>query len=122
MSAEVGMPLDLGGLIRARQGEHEPLYERHVNPQMARVLRAIGFDRTWVRGEGALLVDDEGREYLDTLSGWGVFNLGRNHPTVVKAIEDLLALRRANLVQMDAPLLAGLLAEALAARAPAGLT
>lgn len=116
------MPFDLAEVIRARGGEHEALYERHVNPQMARVLRAIGFDRTWVRGEGATVVDAEGREYLDTLAGWGVFNVGRNHPTVARAIADLLALRRANLVQMDAPLLAGLLAEALAARAPAGLS
>lgn len=116
------MPFDLADLIRTRGAEHAALYERRVNPMMARVLRAIGFDRTWVRGDGAVLADAQGREYLDTLSGWGVFNLGRNHPTVVTAIGDLLALRRANLVQMDAPLLAGLLAEALAARAPAGLT
>ncbi len=116
------MGFDIGGLIRSRGADHAALYERYVNPQMARVLRAIGFDRTWVRAEGATLVDADGREYLDTLSGWGVFALGRNHPTVSKAIADLLDLGRANLVQMDAPLLAGLLAEALAARAPAGLT
>jgi len=109
-------------LLRARSAEREALYERHVNPQMAHVLRAIGFNRAWVRGKGAVLFDAEGREYLDTLSGWGVFNLGRNHPTVSRAISDVISLERANLVQMDAPILAGLLAEALAARAPAGLT
>ncbi|HEX7124633.1 MAG TPA: aspartate aminotransferase family protein [Thermodesulfobacteriota bacterium] len=115
------MPFDLAQIVRARAAEHRSLYDRYVNPQMGRVVRALGFDRTWVRAEGAVLVDADGHEYLDTLSGWGVFNLGRNHPTVVKAIADLLALERANLVQMDTPLLAGLLAEALAARAPADL-
>ena len=116
------MPFDLSQIVHARAAEHRSLYERHVNPQLARVVRALGFDRTWVRAEGAVLVDADGHEYLDTLSGWGVFNLGRNHPTVVAAIRDLLALERANLVQMDTPLLAGLLAEALAARAPADVS
>src|SRR6267143_6378870 len=116
------MSFDLSAMIEARSAEREALYERHVNPQMARVLRAIGFDRRWVQGRGAILVDSQGREYLDTLSGWGVFSLGRNHPTIARAITDLVALRAANLVKMDAPLLAGVLAEALAQRAPAGLS
>jgi ornithine--oxo-acid transaminase len=116
------MSFDISSVIEARSAEREALYERHVNPQMSRVLRAIGFDRRWVKGSGAVLVDSQGREYLDTLSGWGVFNLGRNHPTIARAITDLVALKVANLVKMDAPLLAGVLAEALAQRAPAGLS
>jgi ornithine--oxo-acid transaminase len=112
---------DLGQLLRARAGEQYALYERYVNPQMARVLKTIGFDRPYARAEGCLLFDQEGRDYLDMLSGWGVFNLGRNHPVAIKAITDLLALQSPNLVQMDAPLLAGLLAEALVRHAPAGL-
>jgi ornithine--oxo-acid transaminase len=113
--------VDLAQLLRARLGEQYALYERYVNPQMARVLKTIGFDRPYARAEGCLLFDQEGRDYLDMLSGWGVFNLGRNHPSAVKAITDLLALQSPNLVQMDAPLLAGLLAEALVRHAPAGL-
>jgi len=42
----------LSSMIEARSAEREALYERHVNPQMARVLRAIGFDRRWVQGRG----------------------------------------------------------------------
>jgi len=113
--------VDLAQLLRARAGEQYALYERYVNPQMARVLKTIGFDRPYARAEGCLLFDQEGRDYLDMLSGWGVFNLGRNHPAAVKVIADLLALQFPNLVQMDAPLLAGLLAEALIRHAPSGL-
>jgi ornithine--oxo-acid transaminase len=112
---------NLSDLLSARAGEQYALYERHVNPQMARVLKTIGFDRPYARAEGCLLFDREGLEYLDMLSGWGVFNLGRNHPSAIKVIADLLALESPNLVQMDAPLLAGLLAEALVRHAPPGL-
>ena len=115
------MMFDLPRLLRDRASEQYALYERYVNPQMARVLKTIGFDRPYARAEGCLLVDQEGREYLDMLSGWGVFNIGRNHPSAIKVIADLLTLQPANLVQMDAPLLAGLLAEALVRRAPPGL-
>ncbi len=40
----------------------------------------------FVRGEGALLWDAEGREYLDFLCGISVTNLGHCHPRVVEAI------------------------------------
>jgi ornithine--oxo-acid transaminase len=113
--------VDLSQLLRVRAGEQYALYERYVNPQMARVLKTIGFDRPYVRAEGCLLFDHEGRDYLDMLSGWGVFNLGRNHPSAIKVIAELLTLQLPNLVQMDAPLLAGLLAEALVRHAPPGL-
>jgi len=33
------MPFDISSIIDARSAEREALYERHVNPQMARVLR-----------------------------------------------------------------------------------
>ncbi|MEW6324947.1 MAG: aspartate aminotransferase family protein [Nitrospirota bacterium] len=115
------MESNLSKLMRERAAEQYALYERYVNAQMAKVLKTIGFDRTYVRAEGCLLYDQEGRDYLDMLSGWGVFNIGRNHPAATKAIADLLSANTASLVQMDAPLLAGLLAEALVKHAPAGL-
>jgi len=115
------MSFDIQHVIRSRAADRHALYERYVNLQMARVLKTIGFDRNYTRAEGCLLYDDEGRDYLDMLSGWGVFNIGRNHPTAKQAIADLLAMDQPNLVQMDAPLLAGLLAEALVQHAPTGL-
>lgn len=38
----------------------------------------------------AHLYDENGDEYLDLLSGWGVFALGRNHPKVKAALQDVL--------------------------------
>ena len=42
----------------------------------------------FVRGSGMHLFDDEGREYLDFLSGIGVVSLGHCHPALVRAISD----------------------------------
>lgn len=115
------MNFDIQQLLRARAADQYALYERYVNLQMARVLKTIGFDRSYTRAEGCLLYDEQGQDYLDMLGGWGVFNIGRNHPTATKAIAELLLSNSASLVQMDAPLLAGLLAEALVQHAPPGL-
>src|SRR5207237_10241109 len=91
---------------------------RHLNPQLGRIVRTLGFDRRWVRGEGAHLVDARGERYLDLLCGYGVFNVGRNHPDVIAALEDVMAARTANLPQLGLSLLPGLLAEELLERAP----
>lgn len=41
-----------------------------------------------VRGEGAYLWDDEGKQYLDFFSGIGVCNTGHCHPAVVEAVRE----------------------------------
>jgi predicted acetylornithine/succinylornithine family transaminase len=41
---------------------------------------------TFVRGEGSLLWDDNGRQYLDFLGGLAVTSLGHAHPAVADAI------------------------------------
>ncbi|HEX7166267.1 MAG TPA: acetylornithine transaminase [Acidimicrobiales bacterium] len=41
---------------------------------------------TFVRGEGTRLWDDEGRQYLDFLSGLAVTSLGHSHPAVAEAL------------------------------------
>jgi acetylornithine/N-succinyldiaminopimelate aminotransferase len=45
----------------------------------------------FVRGEGALLWDAEGNEYLDFVAGVGVCNVGHCHPAVVQAIQEQAA-------------------------------
>ena len=112
------MSFDLGALIAERRPEKFRLFEQHLNPQALRVLRVLGFDIDYVGAEGAYLFDAGGQRYLDLLSGFGVFALGRNHPTVIRALEQVLHGQLAGLVQLDVSLLAGLLAEQLLARMP----
>ncbi len=112
------MSFDLPELLRARHGEGYALAARHLNPQLPRMLHAIGFDRVYERAEGAYLWDSDGNRYTDFLAGFGVFAAGRNHPVVRKALHDMLDAELADLVQFDAALLPGLLGERLLAKAP----
>ena len=41
---------------------------------------------TLVRGEGARVWDEDGREYLDFVGGWAVNSLGHCHPVVAEAV------------------------------------
>ena len=112
------MAFDLAQLLRDRRGENYELQGKYVNHQVPRVLHAIGFDKIYETAEGCYLTDSDGDRYLDMLAGFGVFALGRNHPVVRKALRDLLDSGLADMVQFDAPLLAGLFAERLLGKAP----
>src|SRR5712692_8392141 len=107
------MSLDIADLFAEREAERYSLHTRHLNEQMVRVLRTIGFDKGFRRGAGQYLYDRNGERYLDLLSGWGVFALGRNHPAVRDALKQTLDSEFPNLVQMDVSALAGVLAERL---------
>jgi ornithine--oxo-acid transaminase len=108
-------------LIATRTGEELALNDRYLNPQMGRILRTLGIDKTWVGGDRAYLIDSAGERYLDLISGYGVFALGRNHPDVIAGVQDVLAAGTANLPQLGVTLLSGVLAEQLLARAPASV-
>jgi ornithine--oxo-acid transaminase len=112
------MGFDIRALIEARSGEGAALHSQHLNAQVPRMLNAIDFDRDLRSATGAWYDDADGNRYLDFLSGFGVFALGRNHPVVRQALQDVLDADLADMVQFDLPLLPGLLAEALLARSP----
>jgi ornithine--oxo-acid transaminase len=115
---ENDLPLDLQALLTKRRNEKFELFERHLNAPLVRVLRVLGYDADYVRGEGPYLFDAKDNRYLDLLSGFGVFACGRNHPAIIRALEQVLHGQMTGLAQMDVSLLAGLLAERLAAHMP----
>jgi ornithine--oxo-acid transaminase len=82
-----------------------------------RVLRTIGFDRTWARAEGAYLYDADGARYLDLLGGFGMYGVGRNNPQVRAALVEALELETPGMLAMGTTALPGLLAEELLALA-----
>ena len=112
------MTFDLAAELAERAGESFSLHEKYLNPAMVRMLKTIGFDRTYVRAQGQYLFDVNGERYLDLLSGFGVFALGRSHPVIKKALSDVLNADLPDLVQLDVSLLAGLLAERLLSHMP----
>ncbi|HET7571792.1 MAG TPA: aspartate aminotransferase family protein [Gaiellaceae bacterium] len=103
----------LAELLAARRGEDLDLWARTINPQFVRVLRTIGFDRTWARADGAYLWDDRGERYLDMLGGFGMYNVGRNNRRIREALVEALDLETPGMLAMGTTLLPGLLAEAL---------
>jgi ornithine--oxo-acid transaminase len=109
---------DIAALFAQREADRFAMHSRHLNEQMVRVLKTIGYDVGFCRGTGQYLYDREGRRYLDLLSGFGVFAIGRNHPAVRTALKNVLDSELPNLVQMDVSTLAGILAERLLSCVP----
>jgi ornithine--oxo-acid transaminase len=115
------MPIDINAIIAETRGKNFELYEEHINPVFVKVLRTLGFNRTWVRGEGAYLWDETGTRYLDFLTNWGVFNFGRRHPAIRNALQQVMDAEFPGWVGFDAPPLAAVLARELVKRMPPGL-
>src|ERR1700734_2461904 len=105
-------------MFSRREPERYALHSRHMNEMMVRVLQTIGYDVGFRSGTGQYLFDREGVRYLDLLSGWGVFGIGRNHPKLREALTGVLSADLPDLVQMDVSPLAGILAERLLRYAP----
>src|SRR3984957_21137772 len=104
---------DAVSMFSEQEPERYALHVRYMNEMMVRVLQTIGYDVGFCRGTGQYLFDRAGVRYLDLLSGWGVFGIGRNHPRLRDALTSVLATNFPNLVQMDVSPLAGILAERL---------
>ena len=113
--------MNLRNRLDEQAGEELELYARTINPQFVRLLRTIGFDRRWARGEGAYLYDADGTRFLDLLGGFGMYNVGRNNPRVRAALVEALELETPGKVQLGISPLPALLAEALLERAPSSL-
>jgi len=109
---------DVADLLELRAQEAMALNQRYLNPQLGRVITTLGFDRDWVSGRGSLLIDRSGQEYLDLLSGYGVFSLGRAHPYVREQLQRVLAADTPSMPQLGVTTLAGVLAEELVKRSP----
>lgn len=115
------MPLDINAILAETRGKNFELFEEYVNPVFVKVLRIIGFNRSWIRGEGAYLWDESGTRYLDFLANWGVFTVGRRHPAIRAALQQVLDSDFPGWVGFDAPPLAAVLARELTTRVPGNL-
>src|ERR1700750_1860701 len=110
--------LDVSEMFEDRQSQRSSMHARHLNEQLVRVLKTIGYDVGFQKGQGQYLFDRDGARYLDLLSGFGVFAIGRNHPALRQALKSVLDSDLPNLVQLDVSTLAGVLAERLLEHVP----
>ena len=86
-----------------------------------KVLRVLGYDIRYTRGQGAYLYDEQGNQYIDCLAGFGTFACGRNHPVIRDALKQVMDLDLPNLPKFGPSALARLLAKQLIELAPEGL-
>jgi len=63
------------------------LYEKHINPGLAGLLRFTGLDKVESHAQGVYVWDTEGKRYLDFLGLYGTLSLGHRHPKVVEAVK-----------------------------------
>jgi len=105
----------------ARVGETFDLASRHLDRSLVDVLRILGFDRQYTSARGSYLFDADGRAYLDLHTGEGFASLGHNDPDVAAVLQAVMAAELVDGVQIHYSPLAGMLAEELSARLPAGL-
>src|ERR1700681_1316033 len=110
--------LDVSEMFADRQAQRSSMHSRHLNEQLVRVLKTIGYDVGFQKGQGQYLFDRDGARYLDLLSGFGVFAIGRNHPVLRETLKSVLDSDLPNLVQLDVSTLAGVLAERLLGYVP----
>ncbi|MEO8032049.1 MAG: aminotransferase class III-fold pyridoxal phosphate-dependent enzyme [Gemmatimonadota bacterium] len=88
----------IGGRIMPEAEQHAFIaetvqsYEQYINrgfiSYRKSVTQAGQFAALEWSGEGSILRDLLGREYIDCLGGYGIFSAGINHPRIVKAVTD----------------------------------
>ena len=118
-----GQPMSLAEK-QAFIAETVQAYEQHVNRGFISYRKAVTeagqFAALEWSGEGALLRDLLGREYIDCLGGYGIFSAGINHPRIIKAVQEQMGRMALNSQELLEPWRAGL-ARLLAAITPGEL-
>lgn len=110
-SAPTTVPLDSAPLAA------HSAYAEYVNPDWVRLLDLLGMNVRYVRCEGTELHAEDGRVFLDFLSGYCVHNTGHNHPAIVEALRQELDRRGPAMLQSHVADTAGELAKELCVRA-----
>lgn len=88
-------------------------YQENVNPQWVRLLNALQMNVRYRRCAGVELHAEDGRRFLDFLSGYCVHNTGHNHPAIVSALQRELGQEGPVMLQSHVSDLAGELAQRL---------
>jgi putrescine aminotransferase len=107
-------PEERQGFIAETVESYEKYYNRGFITYRKAVTEAGQFAALEWSGQGSILRDLLGREYIDCLGGYGIFSAGVNHPRVVKAVTDQIqrmALNSQELLEPWRAALARVLAE-----------
>ncbi len=97
------------------------LYERYMNPVLMAMGKSSGFVKTFVRGDGIHLWDEDDNKYQDFACGAGAVSLGHNHSRVVQAVQSAMSQQTPGFTREAVNPYAASLAEKLITLAPPGL-
>lgn len=93
-------------------------FREHVNPGFLEYRKTVTKDTQFAAVEwsdsGSTFTDVSGKEYIDCLGGFGIYNVGHRNPKVVKAVKDQLnrqALHSQDLLDPLRAMLAKILAD-----------
>ena len=106
--------VDKQAFIAETVESYEKYYNRGFIGYRKSVTEAGQFAALEWSGQGSVLQDLLGREYIDCLGGFGIFSAGVNHPKVLKAVTDQMqrmALNSQELLEPWRAALARVLAE-----------
>jgi putrescine aminotransferase len=108
------------GFIAETVENYASCYNRGILAYRKSVTQAGQFAALEWSGQGSILRDLLGREYIDCLGGYGIFSAGINHPAVVRAVQDQLPRMALNSQELLEPW-RGALARVLADVTPGNL-
>lgn len=93
-------------------------FREHVNPGFLDYRKSVSTDYTSVewKDSGSTFTDIWGKEFIDCLGGYGIYNVGHRHPKVLKAVTDQLKRQALHSQELLDPL------RAFLAKLVAGLT
>ncbi|MBU5674798.1 aspartate aminotransferase family protein [Alkaliphilus sp. MSJ-5] len=111
--------ISLDQALNLEQKDIEENYRQHINLHLTRLLKMLGFNKTFVRAKDMIVWDKNGEEYLDFLGAYGALNIGHNNDTVINALNSISHLP--NLLQSGMHSLPSVLARNLAKITPGDL-
>lgn len=96
-------------------------YGTYINSVLVAVNKSENYDRLYVRAEGMHVWDNEGKEFLDFVGGYGSVNVGHNHPMIIENIKNYISTQLPSILQVAPGYCAAMLAEKLCSILPGGL-
>lgn len=65
-------------------------YTDNISSSYPNYLNRLGIDNISAEARGVYITDSNGKQYIDCTCGYGIFNLGHNHPDIIKSVIDVL--------------------------------
>lgn len=94
-------------------------YRDYISSSVVQLMGLLDFDKHFVKAEGTKVYDEDGKEYIDCLGGYGALNLGHNNKEVIGEVQKAIGLP--NILQASIYNFAGALAKDLALITPGDL-